>query len=312
MTLPDDYLVYPKRRYGMDHDWYDWRGQPDLPPIAWPNGAAVAVWLCVVLEFFPLNPDGKPFRAPGSMVTPYPDLRHYTTRDYGNRVAVYRLLRLFSDLNINASFAVNSAVAERYPSLLHEIIAGGHEVIAHGIDMDRLHHEGLSCQEEGDLIYSALSVLESFTGARPQGWLSPARLESTRTPALLAARGIQYFCDFANDEMPYEFRTESGNLTAMPFSHELSDRQILIDNHHSEDEYVEQIVDSFDRLLQESQSAGRRVLSLPLTPYIVGLPYRIAAIRRVLTVLRERSKVWFTGADALHAAWMAHNPRNSR
>ena len=24
MTLPDDYLKYPKRRYGMDHDRYDW------------------------------------------------------------------------------------------------------------------------------------------------------------------------------------------------------------------------------------------------------------------------------------------------
>jgi len=312
MKLPDDYLVYPKRRHGMDHDWYEWRGQSDLPRVDWPNGAKVAVWPCVSLEFFPLNPIGRPLRAPGSMVTPYPDLRHYTTRDYGNRVAVYRLLRLFGDLHVTASFAVNSAVAERYPSLLHDIIVGGHEVIAHGIDMDRLHHEELSSQEEGDLIDSSLSVLERFTGARPHGWLSPARLESSRTPALLAARGIQYFCDFANDEMPYEFRTDCGDLTAMPFSQELSDRQILIDNHHSEDEYAEQIVDSCDRLIQESRTAGRRVLSLPLTPYIIGLPYRIATIRRVLTTLREHPEVWFTGGDGLHTAYTTSTHWQSR
>jgi hypothetical protein len=303
MTLPDQYLIYPKRTYGMDHDWYDWRGQPNLPKMDWPNKARVAVWICVSLEFFPLNPVNKPFRAPGGMVTPYPDLRHYTTRDYGNRVAVYRLLRMFRDLGVTGSFAVNSVVAERYPSLLRDIIGDGHEVIAHGIDMDHLHHEALSDQEEDDLIATALSSLEVVSGIRPKGWLSPARLESSRTPALLAARGISYFCDFANDEMPYAFRTKAGSLTAMPLSHELSDRQILIDNHHSEDEYVEQIIDQCDRLISESNTAGRRLLSLPLTPYIIGLPYRIAALRRILVSLLKRDGIWFARGDSLCSAW---------
>jgi hypothetical protein len=169
--------------------------------------------------------------------------------------------------------------------------------------MDHLHHEALSDQEEDDLIATALSSLEVVSGIRPKGWLSPARLESSRTPALLAARGISYFCDFANDEMPYAFRTKAGSLTAMPLSHELSDRQILIDNHHSEDEYVEQIIDQCDRLISESNTAGRRLLSLPLTPYIIGLPYRIAALRRVLVSLLKRDGIWFARGDSLCSAW---------
>ncbi len=63
------------------------------------------------LEFFPLNPSGVPFKHPGAMATPYPDLRHYTVRDYGNRVGVYRILESLGD--IQAGFAVNAAVAER-------------------------------------------------------------------------------------------------------------------------------------------------------------------------------------------------------
>ncbi len=303
MSLPDDYLLYPRRRYGMDHDWYDWRGQRDLPVLEWPNGSRVAVWLCVSLEFFPLNPLGKPLRAPGSMVTPYPDLRHYTTRDYGNRVGVYRLLRLFRELDITASFAINAAVAERYPTLVADVVGDGHEVIAHGVDMDQLHHEGLSEEEESALITAALTKLERHSGIRPRGWLSPARLESSRTPRLLAAHGLNYFCDFANDELPYEFRTGKGSLTAMPLSHELSDRQLLIDYHHSEDEYVDQILDCYDRLIVEANTAGRRMLSLPLTPYIVGLPYRIGALRQLLTALRGRSGSWFASGAALQEAW---------
>jgi peptidoglycan/xylan/chitin deacetylase (PgdA/CDA1 family) len=303
MSLPDDYLQYPRRRPGMDQDWYDWRAHFSLPAQTWPNGARVAIWISTALEFFPLNPTGKPFKAPGSMVTPYPDLRHYTTRDYGNRVGVYRLLRLFRDLGVQTSFAVNAAVAERYPQLVQDVLAGQHELIAHGVDMDRLHHGGLGAADEGALIDQSLAALERISGKRPRGWLSPARSESAQTPQLLAERGIEYFCDFVNDELPYPFRTAAGELTAMPLSFELSDRQILIDYHHSEDEYAQQVRDAFDVVYAESERHGRRILSLPLTPYIVGLPYRIGMLRELLRDIASRTGVWFASGDQLLDAW---------
>jgi allantoinase len=305
MSLPDDYLQYPRRRHGMDQDWYDWRSHFALPAQPWPNGACVAIWISTALEFFPLNPTGKPFKAPGSMVTPYPDLRHYTTRDYGNRVGVYRLLRLFRDLGVQTSFAVNAAVAERYPQLVEDVLAGQHELIAHGVDMDRLHHGGLSDADEGALIDQSLAALQRLSGRRPRGWLSPARSESAQTPQLLAERGVEYLCDFVNDELPYPFRTTAGELTAMPLSFELSDRQILIDYHHSEDEYAQQVLDQFEVLNAESRQYGRRILSLPLTPYITGLPYRIGMLREVLTHLAAQRDVWFATGEQLLDAWRA-------
>ncbi|MCC7198944.1 MAG: polysaccharide deacetylase, partial [Gammaproteobacteria bacterium] len=60
MTLPSDYLEYPRRRYDMDNDWYRWRPHFAIPAQPWPNGARVALWLSTSLEFFPLNPTGKP------------------------------------------------------------------------------------------------------------------------------------------------------------------------------------------------------------------------------------------------------------
>jgi allantoinase len=303
MSLPDAYLQYPLRRHGMDHDWYAWRSHFSLPARRWPNGAGLAVWVCTSLEFFPLNPIGKPFKAPGSMVTPYPDLRHYTTRDYGNRVGVYRLLRLFRDLGIRTSFAVNSAVAARYPQLIDDVCHGGHEVMAHGVDMDKLHHAGLDEATERALIEECTHTLRTVSGQAVRGWLSPARSESERTPTLLVEHGLQYFCDFVNDELPYEFSTRSGPLHAMPHSFELSDRQILIEYHHSEAEYVDQIRDQTARLFQESAAHGRRILSLPLTPYITGIPYRIAAVREILTELAQMDGIWFATGSEILDAW---------
>ena len=53
MSLDPAYLEYPRRRHGYDHDLYPWSALHDRPPIRWPGGAAVAVWICIGLEYFP-------------------------------------------------------------------------------------------------------------------------------------------------------------------------------------------------------------------------------------------------------------------
>ncbi|MCC5793266.1 MAG: polysaccharide deacetylase family protein [Chromatiales bacterium] len=302
MSLPADYLEYPWRRHGMDHDRYPYLSLPERKPVSWPNGAKVALWVIPALEFFPLNPTGKPFKAPGSMVTPYPDLRHFTTRDYGNRVGIYRIFRVLDELGIPASVAVNSAVAERYPALLGEVTTRGWEVIGHGVDMDALHHSGLDEATEAAQLDKSLDSLRKHSGQLVTGWLSPAKSESFATPDLLGSRGIEYVCDWVNDDMPYAMTTSSGSLHSMPHSTELSDRQLLIDYHCSEDEYVDQVSDAFDCLLAEAGRSGGRILSLPLIPYISGLPYRIKAMRRALEYVLGHDGVWpATGAQILEA-----------
>ena len=81
MSLDPSYLDYPRRRRGMDHDLYPWSNMFERPPIAWPGGAAVAVWPVISLEWFPITPSDTPFRAPGHMQTANPDYRHYTARE---------------------------------------------------------------------------------------------------------------------------------------------------------------------------------------------------------------------------------------
>ena len=90
--LPEEFLKYPKRRYGMDHNFYEWSQLFQRSAVKWPDKKPLALTLTVPLEWFPLNSTNQPFRPPGGMLTPYPDLRHYSSRDYGNRVAIVRLL----------------------------------------------------------------------------------------------------------------------------------------------------------------------------------------------------------------------------
>ena len=301
VTLDPASLEYPRRRAGYDHDLYAYSPLPQREPLHWPGGKAVAVWFCISLEWFPILPADKPFRAPGHMQTAYPDYRHYTARDYGNRVGIYRLLDAFARHDIKVSVATNAAIAQRYPSLVRDIVAAGHELIAHSTDMNGTIASTLGEDEERALIAGSVAALRQATGQAPQGWLSIARSQSWNTHKLLKEAGISYCCDWVNDEMPWRFSAGgSGGLINLPLNHELSDRQILNVQQQTIDSYAEQVLDAHDWLAQEAAaSGGGRLLPLHLTPYITGLPYRMDAFEALLAALAGRAETWFARGDEI-------------
>ncbi len=164
MPLAEEYLKYSARRHGMDHDRYEWSDLFARKPIVWPAAARVALWIMPAVQWFPLDMTGKPFRAPGGLTMPFPDYRHYTNRDYGSRVGIYRILELLRRRKLPASVAVNAVLAERYPLLIRDLVDAGVEIVAHGLDMDHVHHSGLSKEDENGLVARALDLLRKASG----------------------------------------------------------------------------------------------------------------------------------------------------
>jgi peptidoglycan/xylan/chitin deacetylase (PgdA/CDA1 family) len=302
MSLGDDYLKYSKRTYGMDHDRYQWSILQKRKPVTWPGGAKVALWVVPALEFFPLDQPAKPFKAPGGMVTPYPDLRHYTLRDYGNRVGVFRVFEVLDRLGIKASVAVNSKVAQRYPFLIHEIDRRGWEIVAHGIDMGRLHYGGMDEAVEAAQVEESIATLRDMSGQAVTGWLSPAKSESMNTLDLIAAQGIEYVCDWINDDMPYAIETGSGEIHSMPHRHEIDDQTIMLHYQHSEADFTQQVLDQFSVLYGEAENQGGRIMAITIHPWMSGQPHRIAALEQALAKIMEYEGMWSaTGAEILAA-----------
>jgi peptidoglycan/xylan/chitin deacetylase (PgdA/CDA1 family) len=190
MPLPDDYLIYPHRAYGMDQDRYGWRPADRRSPAVWPNGASIAAMIVVPIEHHSLTPPGKPFKHPGAMVTPYPDLRHYTTRDYGNRVGVFRILEELQRAGQSATFAINAEQLERLRPLVEVIREAGHEIAAYGLSPEHIHWSGLEPGVEAAWV-AQVRALFGAAGLTPRAWLSPARQESFSTLDLIAAAGFE-------------------------------------------------------------------------------------------------------------------------
>ena len=305
MPLDPEYFDYPHRSYGMDHDFYDWSMLVARKPVQWPAKARIALWVNVALQYFPLNQSGKPFAPVDGMVTTYPDLRHYTLREYGNRVGIFRLLRAFDQYHVKPTFAMNTHLAERYPYLLDRLTERGDEIICHGWHMDKPHYGGQSHDEEAELVKRSLGRLRELSGQEVTGWLSPSRSQSLNTPTLLAANGVRYMADWVNDDMPYPFRTAAGEIVAMPLSTELEDRFIIQTNLHSESEYADQIRDAFDYLYEEAGEQGGRILALSVHPWLLGQPHRIGKLEETLAYIMGNDEVWSASAGEICSHWHA-------
>ena len=312
MSLDPEYLEYPMRRRGMDHDYYPYSSIFAREPISWPNGAKLLVWPVISLEYFPMVPSDDPFRASGHMQTAYPDYRHYTAREYGTRIGIYRLLDAFENIGAKVSVACNSVIAQRYPELIEDILAGGHEIIAHSTDMNGTIASGMAEDDERKIIEESFGALEKVIGKRPRGWLSIARSQSFNTPKLLVEAGADYMCDWVNDELPYRFGSEAGSIINLPLNHELSDRQIINVQQHGIDSYVEQMRDACGWLCKEAQDHGGRMLPMHLTPYIMGLPYRIAAFEGLLGWMSERPEIGFATGDDILDDWINQRAQSAQ
>jgi peptidoglycan/xylan/chitin deacetylase (PgdA/CDA1 family) len=267
--------------------------------VAWPEGKPLALWINVCLEHFPLDAKGEGFKAHGSMTMPYPDLRHYTLRDYGNRVGVFRVIEALRAAGLKASFAVNGAVARRYPALMQRI--AGAEIVGNGWNMDHVHYGGLDEARERRWIADTLDALVPHAPGGIRGWLSPARSQSQHTPELLREAGITWCSDWVNDELPYRFETTNGPLATLPLPLELEDRFVIGENLHAESEWAEQCIDAADFLLAEARALGAgRMLALNLHPWVIGQPHRIKHLERVLAHLAGmRDALWNANPSAI-------------
>ncbi|KZC21292.1 polysaccharide deacetylase, partial [Rhodanobacter denitrificans] len=97
------------------------------------------------------------------------DWPHWPVRVEGN---TRRVLELFERNGVHATFFVLGWVAERFPALVRDISAAGHEIASHGFGHERLTH--LSRAEFRDSITRTKRLLEDVTGTAVHGYRAPS------------------------------------------------------------------------------------------------------------------------------------------
>lgn len=282
----------------MDQALYDWRPAAQRPKARWPGDRAVVAMIVLPIEWHMLDPSGKPFKHPGAMQTPWPDLRHYTTRDYGPRVGAFRLLKALKDAELKATVPVSAIALDRYRPLVEAALEDGHEIAAHGWSTDAIHHSGLSEDEERAVVQRTREAFDAI-GLSPRAWMSPARQQSFRTLSLIAEAGFDVCLDWEQDEVPVEMTTPGGIVRAVQLMNELDDRTLLIDRRQTEDAWADQVLEAAAFLRADAGLDDRRMLGFTLTSYVAGQPFRMHAVRRMLEGLAADPAVWSATASEI-------------
>ena len=79
----------------------------------------------------------------------------------------------------------------------------------------------------------------------------------------------------------------------MPLTWEWADRFLLVHHNLTVDDYVTQVLNAFHRLrLEAEQQRAGRILSISISPWVIGYPHRIAALERVLDAILQSDAVW--------------------
>jgi polysaccharide deacetylase family protein (PEP-CTERM system associated) len=107
-----------------------------------------------------------------SAFAPYIPRESWPSRECRVEANVERILALFAQHGVKATFFTLGWIAERYPQVVRNIVAGGHELASHGYG-----HQRASNQDRAEFandVRSAKALLEDLGGVAVSGYRAPS------------------------------------------------------------------------------------------------------------------------------------------
>ena len=255
-----------------------------------PDGKSLIVHTVMNIEYWPFDknmPRGILPPPHGKSPDP-PDLPNNSWVEYGMRVGLPRLFKLFAENNIPVSAFINAQVADIYPKAFDEVCNLNWELVGHGWFQESLR----VAKDEEHVIKKSLDLLRKLSGQPVRSWFGPAGGETEKTPELLKENGIEFLHDWLIDELPCWMRTKLGPIVAMPYTFELNDVPIWTVQNNSCDE-MKKRVDATLNIFDEEKLYNTKIITLALHPHIVGVPQNFYYLKKIIEDLRKRDDVIF-------------------
>ena len=255
-----------------------------------PDGKSLIVHTVMNIEYWPFDknmPRGILPPPHGKSPDP-PDLPNYSWVEYGMRVGLPRLFKLFAENNIPVSAFINAQVADIYPKAFDEVCKLNWELVGHGWFQESLR----VAKDEEHVIKKSLDLLRKLSGQPVRSWFGPAGGETEKTPELLKENGIEFLHDWLIDELPCWMRTKLGPIVAMPYTFELNDVPIWTVQNNSCDE-MKKRVDATLNIFDEEKLHNTKIITLALHPHIVGVPQNFYYLKKIIKDLKKRDDVIF-------------------
>jgi allantoinase len=283
-------------------DWVTGFPRDPMPVAAWPAGRKVAVSFVLFVEEFGFG-QGPVFRP--DLATRSPDLVNEAFRQYAIDWGIARVGRLFKELDVPLSVALNAEFPGKYMSVWKEFRAAqpNAPIIAHGMNnTSRMLPLGRGLAEQKAYIRQTLDLIAATTGIRTTGWSSPSVYANGDTMQAMAAEGITHTIDQMDSDVISRLRTPDGSLVLMPYPVVTIDMGQHLARMKTLTEIGTLWLDYIEELAGEARADPAReatTVVIGIHPFVVGTPDGAAVLRRVLSRLKKDDAVWLTDTDAI-------------
>lgn len=293
----------------VDNDSRDLEGYGnDVPVVRWPDDAKVAVNIVVNYEegseYSHEMGDGEndslaevEYTFPGHLR----DLAKESMYEYGSRVGVWRLLRLFEQYDIKATFFACAVAFERNPKIAIAAQEAGHDLLGHGWRWEE--HWRLSREEEADHIQRAVTSFEKTWGAAPSGWYCRYGPSVNTRELVVQNGGFLYDSDAYNDDLPYYVDVKGTRHLVVPYSLTYND----IQGTRSPNLFLDYLKRGLDELWREGASGQPKMMSIGLHPRLAGQAARTGALREFIEYAQAKGDVWFARRIDIAKWWNEHS-----
>lgn len=283
----------------------DLRGYEGRPPATfWPGDARVAVSLVVNYEEGSelAIGDGDATRERSQSVRPLTerDLASESMYEYGSRAGFWRLMRLFDQASVPATFYACAVALERSLDAARAIPRGGHEVMSHGYRWEDV--TLLSRDEERRHMEMAIESLHATTGEIPRGWYCRYGPSVNTRELVVENEHLTYDSDAYNDDLPFWTRVGDVQHLVVPYS--LANNDIKFDTtaFGSPRDFEEYLIANLDQLHEEGATVPK-MMSIGIHMRLAGLPGRAQALKNFIAHAQSLGGVWFARRDQIAEHW---------
>jgi peptidoglycan/xylan/chitin deacetylase (PgdA/CDA1 family) len=233
-----------------------------------------------------------------------PDIVDEAFRQYGIDWGLPRVARLFKELKVPLSLAVNAQFLEQRQSvwkILRDLLPQA-PIIAHGMNnsTDLLPLADGSAAQRA-YIRRTIDLIEARTGVRSIGWSSPSVYPNADTYAATAAEGIRYSLDGMDSDVVSRLATPSGPLWLLPYPPSVVDMGQYLSRFKEASDLERLWIDYVGELVREAGAqpdGDATIVAIGIHPFVIGTPSGTAALRRVLESLQQIRLVWLTDVEA--------------
>ena len=219
------------------------------------------------------------------------DLNTESLYGYGARAGVWRILRLFEELEVTATiFGVGQALALN-PDVGRYCAHQGFEIASH--NWRWFDYANVPEDVERQHILKSKETIREQTGEAPVGFYC-GRVSANSRRLAIECGGLLYDSDAYDDDIPYWLELDGGDRhLVIPYALDSNDMKFATANAFaSPGAFADYLCAAFDELYREGVNGHPAMLSVGLHCRVIGRPARLAALRRFLEHVLCHEDVW--------------------